>query len=1199
MNARSYLKKYGTAVCIIAALFSFFLSLMLNTSSSDTVKVARKVEKRIEKRIKILDGYLQEAVSSDHSQWLELGIDLPDDMVIYRYVYDTLQSWCNQFPISNDNISSRMVIQKLTGHRMNLVSPLKNATETLQFLNLGSKWYLVKYATDGISCKVIAGIEIKNELIDNIYNSYNGVNGRLKLPGRFSIVPLNESGGAPVMIDGTPAFKIILETGREAAPMSNTLLRWIALLLLVTASMLHLSSRRTLKAYVFNAFVLVAGSATAYLWGLKTEAQFFAPTVYAGGQFLYSFGALTIMNILVILLLFSTYLIRGVFVKWIHHGNRKKRAGIYCALILTAICVLSVYTTVSLRSLITNSSIQLELYMWNHISGYTAIVYIMYLILLLCLLLLIQMLSPATQSLYGKDFDVFTIKWLLVFSVICAGYFTVTSSVLGFKKEQDRMIVLSNRLAVDRDLGLELNLRRVEDDISTDPFISGLSHLGRSNLMILNRLTENYLNHITQDYDITVAVCPSNEPEVLVPYEQKIFTGVPIAERSRFFYTYGADGQSSYIGVFPYYSQEHGLSRVVIDLEPKANREDRGYYGILGRYTKPGGVTIPAFYSYAKYISGNLVSYKGAYAYPTVLYDWIKQKIATGDPYIRTNGHIHFINRITENESIIISRKTRGIMTYMVTFSYLFLASFFLLYILLGKRRKDKPEQVFQSNYFRSRINAVLISSLLLFLIVMSIISVTFVYRRNQVNLYDMMSGRISTIQTMMDTQCKYVSSTAELYTNKFNSILESISNDTKSDITIYTPSGKVIRSTTPEIFDKMVLGSRINEDAYYYIRYRNQRFYIHSGRVGNETFYSLYAPVINEAGKTIAIIGVPYTGQDMDFKQDALFHAATIINVFIILTLLTVLISTAFVNKMFRPLIEMGRKMNDADLHRLEYVMYRRHDEVFSLVDAYNRMVRDLSLSTRKLAQAERDKAWSEMARQVAHEIKNPLTPIKLEIQRLIRLKQKNDPTWSDKFDKVAAIILEHIDILTDTANEFSTFAKLYTEEPVEIDLDSTLRDQLVIFDNKENIEMSYIGLEKAIVLAPRPQLIRVFVNLLTNAIQAIEIQQKEDSEAGRGPHKGKIFISLRNGVKDGYYDIVFEDNGPGVKEENQGRLFTPNFTTKSAGTGLGLAICRNIVEKCNGEIIYQKSFSLGGACFLVSLPKIKAANRPKEIQQ
>ena len=122
---------------------------------------------------------------------------------------------------------------------------------------------------------------------------------------------------------------------------------------------------------------------------------------------------------------------------------------------------------------------------------------------------------------------------------------------------------------------------------------------------------------------------------------------------------------------------------------------------------------------------------------------------------------------------------------------------------------------------------------------------------------------------------------------------------------------------------------------------------------------------------------------------------------------------------------------------------------------------------------------------------------------------------------------------------------------------------------------------------MAPKPQLIRVFVNLVTNAIQAVEIQQKEALERGEEPVEGKVVICLRHSTKEGYYDVVIDDNGPGVSEENLGKLFTPNFTTKSAGTGLGLAICRNIIEKCEGFIRYSRSYALGGACFTVTLPK------------
>jgi nitrogen fixation/metabolism regulation signal transduction histidine kinase len=268
---------------------------------------------------------------------------------------------------------------------------------------------------------------------------------------------------------------------------------------------------------------------------------------------------------------------------------------------------------------------------------------------------------------------------------------------------------------------------------------------------------------------------------------------------------------------------------------------------------------------------------------------------------------------------------------------------------------------------------------------------------------------------------------------------------------------------------------------------------------------------------------------------------------------------------------------MGASDVDSLEYLEYDRDDEITTLVQSYNKMVSDLSDSTRKLAQAERDKAWSGMARQVAHEIKNPLTPMKLQLQRLIRLKQKGDPHWQDIFDEVAKVVLDHIDILSETANEFSTFAKLYTEEPTSMDLDLVLREEIAMFDNRENIQINYMGLKDAVATGPKPQLTRVFVNLINNAIQVVEEQGG-----------GTIQISLRNSSSgDGFYDIVFEDSGPGVASENVDKLFTPNFTTKSSGTGLGLAISRSILERCGARISYSRSFVLGGACFTIVYPK------------
>ena len=334
--------------------------------------------------------------------------------------------------------------------------------------------------------------------------------------------------------------------------------------------------------------------------------------------------------------------------------------------------------------------------------------------------------------------------------------------------------------------------------------------------------------------------------------------------------------------------------------------------------------------------------------------------------------------------------------------------------------------------------------------------------------------------------------------------------------------------------------------------------------------------PLMSADGRLVAIMSSPYVEESYDFERDAVMHSMSILAVFLLLFILSRLMESAVLDRVFRPLNVMRQTMKRAGHGELEHIRYERSDEISTLVDAYNRMVDELSESSRQLALAERDKAWSSMARQVAHEIKNPLTPMRLQIQRLVRLKDKGDPSWQEKFDDVSKVLLDHIDILTETSNEFSTFAKLYTEESVSIDIDALLQEEISMFDNRDDVEFRYMGLQGAMISGPKPQLTRVLVNLLNNAVQAVE-----------GQDDARVYVSLRKSSgADGWYDIVIEDNGPGVSEENVSKLFTPHFTTKNGGTGLGLAISRSVLEKCGATIGYSRSFALGGACFTVRYP-------------
>ena len=1174
-------------ICLVLSILFLALS-MARSPIGDVEKIADKTESKLAARMEILDTYIRKALETEEGSWPEIG-KLPDDMVIYRYVNDSLQSWSNQFAVLNDDISSKLVFQRMSNMMDRIVSPLSEIEETVSYRTIGPIWYVTKSVSGTRNDRIIAGLEVKNTLIDGIRTNENGVNKALKLPNIYSIQPLGYNGGADVSIDGVPLFKVLCETIVPYGFFNNSVLKWISLILFALATILLLASRRTIKVFMGVLASLGVMAVVSFFWAQKMNESMdlFSPTIYADGQYLNSLGVLILTNSFITMLCICLYLIRDRFVALARadrERTRTKMAAYGLAILTTGICIFA-YTHITLKSLIMNSNISLELYRWNDNIRYTALVYLSYTGLLFCLLLHIQALRPVVKRFFGISYNILSRWGILLFALICAFYFTCTSSTLGFRKEVDRVTVWANRLAVDRNLALEIQLRSVEESIANDQLLSALSMLENTAGMLQNRISDNYLSRIRQDNSITVHVYKEDDKTGTENFNTITRSGTPISEGSRFFFLTDGNGRSTYAGTFFFWNKEHGLVRMLLMVEPNSNREDRGYYSILGRFSKPGEINIPSFYSYAKYIDDRLVSYKGNFPYPTVSFVSGNSRLASEDSHVlRMKDNVHFVNMVSENEVIVISRKQRSATAYFTSFSYLFLMIYAILFLFV---RQENKKQIFKKNFFRKRINTILFTSSLLILASMAVISVLFVYKRNEANMYDLMSTKINTIQALMETRVRQASSWQDLLHPDIISSLENIGNTTKSDITLYTPEGKVFHSTNPEVFEKQILGSRINEDAYKNIRYMHQRFFIHREKITDYRYWMLYAPVFNDNRQMIGIISTPYTDRNYDFRREAFSHAALLINLFLLLLIASLLLSTRELNRIFSPLVEMGKKMDKTDIHNPEYIIYKREDEISTIVDAYNRMQEDLAASTKMLASAERDKAWSEMARQVAHEIKNPLTPIKLEIQRLIRLKQKGNPAWEEKFDKVADVVLEHIDILTDTANEFSTFAKLYSEEPVLINLDKILKEQLLIFDNKENVKISYIGLEDAYVMAPKPQLIRVFVNLITNAIQAVEIHQKELMENEGEFISGKIFIGLRNSTKDGYYDIVFDDNGAGVKEENLDKLFTPNFTTKTGGTGLGLAISRNIITKCEGEISYRKSYALGGASFTVTLPK------------
>ena len=336
------------------------------------------------------------------------------------------------FPVINDDIGSRLIFYRLSNLRGSLASPLADVKETPAYVNLGSKWYVIYYITDNVGCKVIGGLEIKDNFYSDVNSAENGVNPELRLPSNYFIMPVSYDGGSTVCLDSEPMFKVIAEARPDMPPVDASMFRWLALVFFTVSVVLYLTTHKSARIYFFVLAVLFGMTATAYFWGLRLQnsVSFFSPNVYADGHLFYSFGSLLIVNTYIFLYILCTYIMRNVFIRNASRGRWKYSRVSYYVIISTFFILTAAYIHFSLKSLILNSNISLELYAWNSISMNTLWVYVSYTSLLLALLMLVQLLKPVVSEIAGLRYNVFSRRFLFVYAGICALYFTLIAGPL-------------------------------------------------------------------------------------------------------------------------------------------------------------------------------------------------------------------------------------------------------------------------------------------------------------------------------------------------------------------------------------------------------------------------------------------------------------------------------------------------------------------------------------------------------------------------------------------------------------------------------------------------------------------------------------------------------------------------------------------------------------------------------------------------
>lgn len=390
--------------------------------------------------------------------------------------------------------------------------------------------------------------------------------------------------------------------------------------------------------------------------------------------------------------------------------------------------------------------------------------------------------------------------------------------------------------------------------------------------------------------------------------------------------------------------------------------------------------------------------------------------------------------------------------------------------------------------------------------------------------------------------------------------------------VNLFDLEGGLLKSSKSSI-EGDTLSNCLNADILNGLSNTSEHRYVEKTILNNQTYQSSYTYITDKKFKPIAILNLPYLEND-DFLNKELNEFLERLGYAYFAMLILAIVLAYFLSKYItKSLKTISDKINATRLEkqnkRIE--IESSSEEIATLVNSYNSMIDELQESAVKLATSEREQAWREMAKQVAHEIKNPLTPMRLSVQSFQRKFDPKDPEIHLKVDEYSKTLIQQIDTMSSIASAFSNFAKMPAQQNETLNVVQIVKLALDIFSEDYIV---FVADEKEIISQlDRTQLIRVVTNLVKNATQAIEDNPDP-----------KVVVSVMS--EDNLVKIVVSDNGRGISEENISRIFEPKFTTKSSGMGLGLAMVKNIVETYKGTITFTSQRGKG-TTFTVTFPK------------
>ena len=764
----------------------------------------------------------------------------------------------------------------------------------------------------------------------------------------------------------------------------------------------------------------------------------------------------------------------------------------------------------------------------------------------------------------------------------------VIGSVAIYRFENEREFESRQRFAtqflIENDNLAEFLLSEVNSKLKDDVFIqSRMASPFLSKDIIKSKIRQVYLSSYFDKYDVKIYLYNSSgqpfedTPEVLQPEEvRKLNVEQYKTNYDGIYYInrFGGEVTKRYLSFVEIDKRGLLVGYIILDLTLKRIIPENVYPELL----VDNAFLFPyqeASYSYAVYSDQQIRFHSGNYNYNTGFDPSLLDNDKIYEEGISLNGYSHLAVRDPEGKTVVISSNLHPWSDTISNFSFLFLIQVFTLLLLTGLYTLYFSFQRASLNY-SARIQLYLNVAVFLPLFAVSVTTLSLINSSFKKEVNDEYYRKARSISSnISDDLAQYISQLDKRDQEEFPEKLSQVAKYSGADVNLFNIRGRLIATSQLLIYENDLLSRHINPRAYAEIKEEEENVFIARESVGLLTYNTTYYGVKSfEDGSLLGILSIPFFQSEYALEQNQIEVLSNVINIFTIIFIVFLLISYLAAKWLTFPLTFITQKLRKTTLTGFnEPLVWKADDEIGLMVGEYNKMLINLEESKKALARTEKESAWREIAQQVAHEIKNPLTPMKLTLQHLSR-KLLGRPDEGD-LKKPISTLLHEIETLDDIATSFSSFAKMPIPETEKYEFIPLLKKTVNLHQATENVTINlHLPNEVVYTLGDEQLMGRIISNIIINAIQAGDGERQIDINL-QVISKKRILLEIK-------------DDGRGIEENIRSKIFVPNFSTKDTGTGIGLAIAKHGVEHAGGKIWFETEMGTGTS-FFIELPMVK----------